>query len=48
MIGSVMAGLIYGREIPVVAGVPRGTYTEVRSGERVSLDASSGEVVARR
>jgi uncharacterized protein len=46
VIGSVMARLIYGKEIPVIAGVPRTTYSDLKSGDRVSLDAGKGEVRA--
>jgi predicted aconitase with swiveling domain len=44
VIGSVMAKLIYGKQIPVVSGVQRALYTSIRSGDRVFVDATSGEV----
>ena len=44
VIGSVMARLVYGREIPVVSGIPRAEYLRIRSGSQVRLDADLGEV----
>lgn len=44
VIGSVMAKLIYGKEVPVISGVPRGVYSQVRSGEPVRVDGRTGEV----
>ncbi len=44
VIGSVMARLVYGKEIPVISGVPRDAYAKVRAGSRVELDGASGEV----
>jgi predicted aconitase with swiveling domain len=44
VIGSVMAWLIYGKEIPVVSGIPRSLYSRIRSGGPVVVDASAGEV----
>ncbi len=44
VIGSVMAKLIYDRQIPVISGVPRGDYSRISSGETVVLDGDSGEV----
>jgi predicted aconitase with swiveling domain len=44
VIGSVMAKLIYGKEVPVVSGIPRTLYSSIRSGETVSVDADAGEV----
>jgi len=46
VIGSVMAKLIYGKEIPVVSGVERSRYGEIASGEAVLVNADSGEVRA--
>ena len=46
VIGSVMARLIYGREIPVVSGVTRGAFSKLAAGSRVEVDAGSGEVRA--
>jgi predicted aconitase with swiveling domain len=44
VIGSVMAKLVYGREIPVISGVPRTSYSGVRQGCEVIVDAEKGEV----
>ncbi len=44
VIGSVMAKLIYNKTIPVISGVPRSAYSAIRTGESVTVDASSGEV----
>lgn len=44
VIGSVMAGIIYGKNVPVVSGVPRSAYMAIRQGEEVSVDGGSGEV----
>ena len=46
VIGSVMARLVYGREIPVVSGVTRGAFSKLAAGSRVEVDAGSGEVRA--
>ena len=46
VIGSVMARLIYGREIAVGAGVTRGAFSMLAAGSRVEVDAGSGEVRA--
>ena len=44
VIGSVMAKVVYGREIPVLGGVPRAAYSKLETGQRVEVDASSGRV----
>ena len=44
VIGSVMARVIYGKEIPVMTGVPRTAYLGLKSGVEVLLDARKGEV----
>ena len=44
VIGSVMAKLIYGKEIPVISGVERSRYSDIISGEDVHVNADSGEV----
>ncbi len=44
VIGSVMAGLVYGKEVPVVSGVTREQYSKVKSGDKVTVDADTGEV----
>lgn len=46
VIGSVMAKLIYQKEVPVVSGVPRSLYSKIGPGDLVTVDASSGEVRA--
>ena len=45
VIGSVMAKVVYGKEVPVVSGINREDYSSVASGDRVVVDAASGEVV---
>jgi uncharacterized protein len=47
VIGSVMARVVYHREIPVVGGVPRGAYSKIPQGVKVEVDAVSGEVNVR-
>jgi predicted aconitase with swiveling domain len=44
VIGSVMAKLIYDKEIPVISGIERSQYSNIASGEAVLVDANSGEV----
>ena len=44
VIGSVMAGVIYGKQVPVISGVPRSAYASIEQGEEVSVDGGSGEV----
>lgn len=44
VIGSVMARLIYKKEIPVVSGVQMRVYSGVRSGDLVSVEAGAGRV----
>jgi uncharacterized protein len=44
VIGSVMARLIYKKEIPVVSGVPREAYSAIKPGTTVMVDADRGEV----
>ena len=46
VIGSVMARVVYGKEIPVVGGVSREEYSKIVAGVRVTVDAGSGEVTA--
>ncbi len=43
-IGSVMARLVYGKEIPVVCGIDRSSSANIGQGRRVSLDGDTGEV----
>ena len=44
VIGSVMANVMYGREIPVVVGITRKASADLKSGNTVTLDAAKGEV----
>jgi predicted aconitase with swiveling domain len=44
VIGSVMAKLVYGKEIPVVSGLQRSIYSTIKSGAKVSVDGGAGEV----
>ena len=44
VIGSVMARVVYGKEIPVVSGVLRAQYSLLKSGDEVFVDAVKGEV----
>jgi len=44
VIGSVMARVVYGKEVPVLSGVPRRGYSGLNSGDEVFLDAEVGEV----
>ncbi len=44
VIGSVMARLVYGREVPVVSGISRDSYAGVESGKRVFVDGGTGLV----
>jgi phosphomecalonate degydratase small subunit len=48
VIGSVMAGVIYGKNVPVISGVPRSAYMTIKQGEEVSVDGDSGEVKRKR
>jgi predicted aconitase with swiveling domain len=47
VIGSVMAGVVYGKKIPVISGIPVGTL----SGKKVrilSVDGTNGQVAIKR
>ena len=44
VIGSVMAKLIYGKEIPVISGISRGAYSKLENGAYLVADADRGEV----
>jgi predicted aconitase with swiveling domain len=46
VIGSVMARVVYGKEVPVVGGIPREAYSKIPSGHRVEVNATLGEVTA--
>lgn len=48
VIGSVMARIIYQKEIPVVSGISRSQYSKIQSGDIVLVDADEGEVGVRR
>jgi len=41
-----MARVVFGKEIPVMAGVPHTAYVGLKSGAEVFLDAEKGEVRA--
>jgi phosphomecalonate degydratase small subunit len=47
VIGSVMARVIYGKEIPVVSGVSRDSYSVIELGVRVMVDGVAGEAEVR-
>jgi predicted aconitase with swiveling domain len=42
--GSVLARLVYGKEMPVVSGVSRTLYSQIRQDAEVFVDADQGEV----
>ena len=42
VIGSVMARLVYGREVPVVSGISRAEYVKIAPGARVRVASSQG------
>ena len=42
VIGSVMARLIYAKEIPVMAGFTEDLYAELKPGTRVKVDGGTG------
>jgi predicted aconitase with swiveling domain len=44
VIGSVMAKVVYGKEIPVMSGVPRRSYAALKPESEVFVDAEKGEV----
>lgn len=44
VIGSVMAGIVYGKEIPVVSGISRQDYLRLKGGTVVEVDGAKGEV----
>ena len=43
VIGSVMARLVYAKEIPVISGISRREYSGVRAGAMVAVDGGKGE-----
>lgn len=45
VIGSVMAGVVYGRQIPVLSGVPVGRLAGLSPRSTLSVDGDTGEVV---
>jgi len=44
VIGSIMAKVVYGKDIPVMSGIPRTAYSSLEAGAEVFLDARRGEV----
>jgi uncharacterized protein len=44
VIGAVMAKIVYGKDVPVVGGVPRDIYSKLEPGGMVEVDAGTGEV----
>ena len=44
VIGSVMAKVVYGKEVPVIGGVLREAYSRLQPGCTVEVDAPSGQV----
>ena len=44
VIGSVMAKVVYGKEIPVISGVSREAYARVSRGSILEVDGGNGEV----
>lgn len=44
VIGSVMARLVYAKEIPVISGIQRNIYSAIKPGTKVSVDGGAGEV----
>jgi uncharacterized protein len=46
VIGSVMAKVVYGKDVPVIGGVPRGVYSKLERGGMVEVDSGTGEVTA--
>lgn len=46
VIGSVLSGLVYGKKVPVVSGIPRALYSRIEQGDTVVVDADTGEVRA--
>lgn len=45
VIGSVLAGILYGKSIPVLSSFARETYSAVRAGARVEVEGSAGMLV---
>jgi predicted aconitase with swiveling domain len=48
VIGSVMAGVLYGKKIPVLSEVPMGALSSKKKHRILSVDGSTGEVVIKR
>lgn len=44
VIGSVMAKVVYAKEVPVIVGIPRDSYSKMSAAKRVRVDATLGEV----
>lgn len=47
VIGSVMARLVYGKEIPVISGVSREDFSQLAQGAEVVVDGAGGGVKAK-
>jgi uncharacterized protein len=48
VIGSVMAGVVYGKSIPVLSGIPVGVLSGLKQPCVLSVDGATGEVVINR
>jgi predicted aconitase with swiveling domain len=47
VIGSVLAGLVYGKTIPVLSGVPMGLLSQLPPGAFLTVDGKAGQVVVK-
>ena len=45
VIGSTLAKIVYNKSIPVASSFPESMYGNLKSGKRVSLDGTKGELV---
>ncbi|MDG6900622.1 MAG: DUF126 domain-containing protein [Nitrososphaerota archaeon] len=45
VIGSTLAKIVYGRSIPVASSFPKEMYSSLKTGKRVSLRGTEGELV---
>jgi predicted aconitase with swiveling domain len=48
VIGSVLAGVVYGKSIPVLSGIPVGVLNTQKKGVVLTVDGNTGEVVSKR
>ncbi|HMD79029.1 MAG TPA: DUF126 domain-containing protein [Nitrososphaerales archaeon] len=48
VIGSVMAGVVYGKSIPVLAGIPMERFSNLKPHAILSVDGATGMVVLKR